>query len=269
MKNFLSKYYLALCGTGLLFALCLGVTTYTGCAKEADAQEVAPGRAEVIIETAKSMVMPPVVGEAQEVETFDVEVTRWEPKTYIEKRTRRRALPVFQTERRNGEQRGAEWVEDPAPVVETVEVETVEVETVAQSGARLMTAPRVVRERRNRAGEVIRSVQRNDNFITVDGYTGTGAPSSVVMQADKPGETFGGVQVGLINRNNQPFSNAVIDRDENVRFNGPNAQRLNSVQADVDGDFGSTEQEQESVSPIRGLIQRRNGGGSRRRLFRG
>jgi len=256
------EHYTAFC----LFVVCasaaLGVATYTGCAKEADAQEVE--RVEVVKEKLQEMVMPPVVGEAEQVETFDVEVTRWEPKTYIEKRTRRRALPVFQTERRPAELRGSEWIEDAAPVA-VMESETVT--EFVEASPQIMSVPRVIKETKNRKGETRRRVQRNDNFIAVDGYTGTGQPS--IVQADKPGETFGGVQVGLINRNNQPFSNAVIDRDENVRFNGPNAQRLNSVQADVDGDFGSEEQDQENTGVIRGLLQRRNEGGRGRRLFRG
>ena len=262
MINFI-KRNVALCvlfATGAVGAIF--VATFNGCAKEADAQEVE--RVEVVKEKVQEMIMPPVVGQAEQVETFDVEVTRWEPKTYIEKRTRRRALPVFQTERRPAELRGSEWIEDAAPVA------VMETETVTEyidGAARVMSVPRVIKESKNFRGETRRRVQRNDNFIAVDGYTGSGEPS--VVQADKPGETFGGVQVGLINRNNQPWSNAVIDHDRDVQFQGPNAQRLNSVQADVDGDFGSEEQDQENNGVIRGLLQRRNGGGRGRRLFRG
>jgi hypothetical protein len=249
LPKIIEEHYAAFCLLIICASGALAVATYSGCAKEADAQEVE--RVEVVKEKVADMVMPPVVGEAEQVETFDVEVTRWEPKTYIEKRTRRRALPVFQTERRATDLRGNQWIEDAAPVA-VIESETVT--EFIEDAPKIMSVPRVIKETKNRRGETLRRVQRNDNFISVDGYNGTGYPA--LMQADKPTDGFGGVQVGLLNRNNQPFSNAVIDRDENVRFNGPNAQRLNSVQADVDGDFGSEEQEEESSGLLKGLIGR-------------
>ena len=166
MKNFLSNHYYALCGAGLLFALILGVVTYTGCASQAEAQEVAPDRAE----NSQAITMPPVVGQVEDIETFDVEVTRWEPRTYIEKRSRRRSIPVFQTERRINQHRSAEWVEDPTPLNVT--------ET--QSGASILSAPRVIKE------TPFRTIQRNDNFY-VDGFSGgSTAATSTAVQMFRP-----------------------------------------------------------------------------------
>ena len=175
MKNFLSNYHFVLCGAGILFALVLGVITYAGCASQADAQEVAP----TLDGNLQAITMPPVVGEVEEVETFDVEVTRWEPKTYIEKRSRRRVVPVFQTERRINQNRGAEWVEDPAPSIVKNNVVTLG-ETEPQSGASVLSAPRVIKE------TPFRTIQRNDNFY-VDGFLGGNtAATSTAVQMVRP-----------------------------------------------------------------------------------
>jgi hypothetical protein len=240
MIDQIKKHYAVICLFVIGGAVALGVATLNGCAKKADAQEVEQVEQ---VETAQS-VMPPIVGHAEQVETFDVEVTRWEPVTHIETRTRRRALPIFQTERRQEFQRGDDWVED--------KIET----EIADGSTKILSVPRVIKETKNMRGKTFRRVERMDNFVAVDGFTGTGEVSTQVMPAGKPTDGFGGVQVGLLNRNNQPWSNAVIDQDDNVRFNGDNAQRLNSVQADVDGDFGSSESEaqQNNGGRLRGLL---------------
>ena len=219
-------------------------------------------------------------------EEYEVEVTKWVPTTEIVKRKRIIQRPVFIA----GRMEDPEWV----PVGEPTMVMEVEEEVIccAECG-REITTPRTTRtgpirkmrsrkQARDMEPEVVsmqmedggvisvprvqktgpmRQVERRDTII-VDGFEGTQGEGGTRL-ARRPHEGFGGVQVGLLNRNNQPFSNAVIDEDENVRFQGPIEQRLNSVQADVDGDFGSEEQDEETnVGPVRRLLRRGRGRGT-------
>jgi hypothetical protein len=176
----------------VLLAFVLVVITLLGCAKEIEAQE-----GEVFSVPAPPNKIETKVEWVTAIEQYEVKTTRWEPVTTIEKKEREVKRPVFvivETQQPSKLELDFNVKSLVSQLEPTLAVENSVLESGSvTSGVDVISVPRVAKE------GPFRNVQRNDNFITVDGFQGT----TGVIQATRPIDGFGGVQVGLSNTYSQ------------------------------------------------------------------
>jgi hypothetical protein len=180
----------------VLLAFAIVVVTLLGCAKKIEAQE--PEVFEIPVSSPAAKITS-LVEWVEAKEEYEIKTTRWEPKTTIEKRERVVKKPVFVIQE----------VEQPTNLKLELNISELVGSLVDNVGdengdVTVVSVPRVIKE------GPLRTVQRNDNMIVVDGFEGT---AGGVFQASRPTDGFGGVQVGLRNVYSQGDLDFSIGRD--------------------------------------------------------